>query len=52
MIKVYEKRGGGNVIAVEETPWGNLSRYGVVAPQDWQDNHFLHWRNGGKTKAG
>ena len=40
MVKVYEKRGGGNVIAVEETPWEHVSRYGVVAPQDWQDNHF------------
>ena len=40
MVKVYNQRGGGNVIAVEETPWENVSRYGVVAPQDWQDNHF------------
>ena len=40
MVKVYEKRGGGNVIAVEETLWENVSRYGVVSPQNWQDNHF------------
>ena len=40
MVKVYHTRGGGNVIAVEETPWENVSRYGVVSAQDWQDNHF------------
>jgi UTP--glucose-1-phosphate uridylyltransferase len=40
MVKVYNARGGGNVIAVEETPWENVSRYGVVAPSDWQGNHF------------
>ena len=40
MVKVYNSRGGGNVIAVEETAWENISRYGVVAPKDWQGNHF------------
>ena len=40
MIEVYNERGGGNVIAVEETPWDMVHRYGVVAPQDWQGNHF------------
>ena len=40
MIKVYGERGGGNVIAVEETPWDQVHRYGVVAPRDWQANHF------------
>jgi len=40
MVKVYEQRGGGNVIAVEEAPWEHVHRYGVVAHKDWSDNHF------------
>jgi UTP--glucose-1-phosphate uridylyltransferase len=40
MVKVYEEREGGNIIAVEEAPWDQVHRYGVVAPHDWQDNHF------------
>jgi UTP--glucose-1-phosphate uridylyltransferase len=40
MVQVYNERGGGNVIAVEETPWDQVHRYGVVAPRNWQDNHF------------
>jgi UTP--glucose-1-phosphate uridylyltransferase len=41
MVRVYEEREGGNVIAVEEAPWDQVHRYGVVAPRDWQDNHFM-----------
>lgn len=40
MVEVYESRGGGNVLAVEETDWQNVHRYGVVAPGDWKGNHF------------
>jgi UTP--glucose-1-phosphate uridylyltransferase len=40
MIEVYEARGGGNVLAVEEVPWEQVSRYGVVGATDWQDNAF------------
>jgi UTP--glucose-1-phosphate uridylyltransferase len=40
MVAVYNERGGGNVLAVEETAWENVHRYGIVAPADWQDNHF------------
>jgi UTP--glucose-1-phosphate uridylyltransferase len=40
MVKVYNERGGGNVLAVEETAWENVHRYGIVAPKNWQDNHF------------
>jgi UTP--glucose-1-phosphate uridylyltransferase len=40
MVSVYNERGGGNVIAVEEAPWENVHRYGVVSPKDWQGNHF------------
>ncbi len=40
MVEVYNQRGGGNIIAVEEAAWENVHRYGVVAPKDWQDNHF------------
>ena len=40
MVEVYNARGGGNVIAVEETPWDQVHRYGVVSPRDWQENHF------------
>jgi UTP--glucose-1-phosphate uridylyltransferase len=40
MMDVYEMRGGGNVLAVEETAWEQVHRYGVVAPTAWQDNHF------------
>ncbi|MEI7599696.1 MAG: UTP--glucose-1-phosphate uridylyltransferase [Aestuariivirga sp.] len=40
MIDVYQSRGGGNVVAVEEVPWDQVSRYGVVGAKDWQDNAF------------
>ena len=40
MVEVYEKRGGGNVIAVEEVPMERVDRYGVVGAKDWQGNHF------------
>jgi UTP--glucose-1-phosphate uridylyltransferase len=30
MMNVYAETGGGNVIAVEEVPWADVSRYGVV----------------------
>jgi len=40
MIDVYNHRGGGNVLAVEETGWDQVHRYGIVAPKDWQNNHF------------
>ncbi|MFO1032909.1 MAG: UTP--glucose-1-phosphate uridylyltransferase GalU [Hyphomicrobiales bacterium] len=41
MVDVYHERGGGNVIAVEETAWDQVHRYGVVGGHDWQDNHFV-----------
>jgi UTP--glucose-1-phosphate uridylyltransferase len=41
MIDVYHERGGGNVLAVEETAWEQVHRYGIVSPKDWQDNHFM-----------
>ncbi len=40
MIDVYERHGGGNVVAVEEVPWDQVSRYGVVKAEDWQGNAF------------
>ena len=40
MIDVYEARGGGNIISVEEVPWENVHRYGVVGARNWTDNHF------------
>jgi UTP--glucose-1-phosphate uridylyltransferase len=40
MISVYDQRGGGNVIAVEEAATENLHRYGVVGADNWTDNHF------------
>jgi UTP--glucose-1-phosphate uridylyltransferase len=40
MMDVYDKRRGGNVLAVEEASWEQVHRYGVVAPSAWQDNHF------------
>ncbi len=40
MIDVYNARGGGNVVAVEEVPWEQVSRYGIVGARDWQDNAF------------
>jgi UTP--glucose-1-phosphate uridylyltransferase len=40
MMDVYEDRGGGNVIAVEEVPWDQVQRYGIVAAEDWKDNSF------------
>ncbi len=41
MVDVYNQRGGGNVLAVEETPWEYVNRYGIVSPRDWHDNHFM-----------
>jgi UTP--glucose-1-phosphate uridylyltransferase len=41
MVDVYHERGGGNVIAVEETAWEQVHSYGVVGAKDWQDNHFM-----------
>ena len=40
MIDVYNSHGGGNVVAVEEVPWDQVSRYGVVGARDWKDNAF------------
>jgi UTP--glucose-1-phosphate uridylyltransferase len=40
MVEVYNQRGGGNVLAVEETPWDQVHRYGIVSPGEWIDNHF------------
>jgi UTP--glucose-1-phosphate uridylyltransferase len=40
MVAAYTERGGGNVIAVEETSWDQVHRYGVVGAKDWQNNHF------------
>jgi UTP--glucose-1-phosphate uridylyltransferase len=40
MVEVYHERGGGNVLAVEETAWDNVHRYGIVAPANWHNNHF------------
>ena len=40
MIDVYQTHGGGNVVAVEEVPWEQVSRYGVVGAKDWTDNAF------------
>ena len=40
MIDVYNDRGGGNVIAVEDVPWENVHRYGVVGAKDWKGNAF------------
>ena len=40
MVDVYGQRGGGNVIAVEETPWDQVHRYGVVGAENWTGNHF------------
>jgi UTP--glucose-1-phosphate uridylyltransferase len=40
MMDVYYGRGGGNIIAVEEVPWDQVHRYGVVGASNWEDNHF------------
>ncbi len=40
MIDVYNARGGGNVVAVEEVPREHVSRYGVVGANGWQGNSF------------
>jgi UTP--glucose-1-phosphate uridylyltransferase len=41
MVSVYNERGGGNVLAVEETAWDNVHRYGIVSPSNWERNHFV-----------
>ncbi len=40
MMDVYDSSGGGNVVAVEEVPWTDVHRYGVVGATDWQGNSF------------
>lgn len=40
MVDVYEARGGGNVVAVEEVPWEDVGRYGVVGARDWAGDGF------------
>ena len=40
MMDVYGQRGGGNVIAVEEVPWEQVHRYGIVGATDWVGNAF------------
>jgi UTP--glucose-1-phosphate uridylyltransferase len=40
MMDVYDARGGGNVVAVEEVPWEQVHRYGVVGARDWDGNSF------------
>jgi UTP--glucose-1-phosphate uridylyltransferase len=40
MMDVYEARSGGNVVAVEEVPWDQVHRYGVVGAEDWKGNAF------------
>lgn len=40
MMDVYDARGGGNVVAVEEVPWEQVNRYGVVGARDWDGNSF------------
>jgi UTP--glucose-1-phosphate uridylyltransferase len=39
MLTAYEKH-GGNVIAVEEVPWEDVSRYGVVGVGDEDETGF------------
>jgi UTP--glucose-1-phosphate uridylyltransferase len=40
MVQTYHDHGGGNVLAVEETAWEMVHRYGIVAPRDWKGNSF------------
>jgi UTP--glucose-1-phosphate uridylyltransferase len=39
MMDVYDAK-GGNVIAVEEVPWENVHRYGIVGAKEWDGNRF------------
>jgi len=38
MIEAYEATGGGNVVAVEEVPRDDTSKYGVIDPKSRKDN--------------
>jgi UTP--glucose-1-phosphate uridylyltransferase len=40
MINVYERRGGGNVVAVEEVDWNDVHRYGVVSARNREGRCF------------
>jgi UTP--glucose-1-phosphate uridylyltransferase len=40
LVDTYHNAGGGNVLAVEETDWGSVERYGVVKTENWRDNIF------------
>ena len=38
MVEAYEATGGGNVVAVEEVPREDTSKYGVIDPKTRKDN--------------
>ena len=38
MVDAYEKTGGGNMVAVEEVPREDTSKYGVIAPKGQNGN--------------
>jgi UTP--glucose-1-phosphate uridylyltransferase len=38
MIDVYNAQGGGNVVAVEERPWDEVQRYGIVGFSERKGN--------------
>jgi UTP--glucose-1-phosphate uridylyltransferase len=38
MIDVYNAQGGGNVIAVEERPWEDVQRYGIIGFSERKGN--------------
>ena len=40
MIGIYNERGGGNVIAVEEVSSDQVHRYGVVGAESWKGRGF------------
>jgi UTP--glucose-1-phosphate uridylyltransferase len=37
LVEAYHQTGGGNLLAIEEAPWSQLSSYGVIAPGQWHD---------------
>lgn len=40
MVDVYQTRGGGNILAVEEANPADVHKYGVVGAENWSDNSF------------
>jgi UTP--glucose-1-phosphate uridylyltransferase len=52
LFEAYQQAGGGNLVAVEEVPWSQVSNYGVIAPGEWHDRRCSIERMVEKPRSG